>query len=393
MIKRLLIAIVVLALVGGGIVGFNMFRSRMIAQYFATMKRPPVPVSVSEVEPITWTPGLDAIGTASAAQGTDLAVEHGGTVQAILFRSNEQIRKGQVLLQIDDISERADLNSAKAALDLAETNLKRARQLSQRGVSATSNLDNAEASAQEARANVAKLQAALEKKRLTAPFSGVIGIPQVEPGQYVATGTTYATLQDLNHMRVDFTLSEQETRQASTGQEVKVTTEDGSVNLKGRITGIEPKIDANSRLVTLRADVGNDNRQLSPGQFVHVNVMLPADPDIVALPQTVVSSNLYGDSVFVVRKETPKGADAPELIARQVFVALGRRSGQLVEVTRGLKTGDLVVNAGQNRLTSGAVVTIDNTLSPDPNAPSTEAAYKAAGMPTSGTKPADGASQ
>ncbi|MEX1661965.1 efflux RND transporter periplasmic adaptor subunit [uncultured Thioclava sp.] len=383
MIKRLLIAIVLLVLVVGGIVGFNMFRSKMIAQYFATMKPPAVNVSVSEVKPITWTPGLEAIGTASAAQGTDLAVEVGGTVQEINFKSNDKVEKGQLLLKIDDRSERADLESAKAGLALAETNLKRARELAQRGVSAASNLEQAEATAQEARASVAKLQAVLEKKRLIAPFSGVMGIPQVELGQYAATGTTFATLQDRDNMRVDFTLAEQQARQASVGQGVEVMTEDGTLDLKGQITGVEPKIDPNSRLVTLRAEIANDNERLTPGQFVHVRVILPTETGVIALPQTVISSNLYGDSVFVVRKETPQGSDTPTLIAKQLFVTLGRRSGTLIEITKGLKAGDMVVNAGQNKLNSGASVTIDNTISPDPNAPSTADVMKALGMPES----------
>jgi membrane fusion protein (multidrug efflux system) len=383
MIKRLLIAIVLLVLVVGGIVGFNMFRSKMIAQYFATMKPPAVNVSVSEVKPITWTPGLEAIGTASAAQGTDLAVEVGGTVQEINFKSNDKVEKGQLLLKIDDRSERADLESAKAGLALAETNLKRARELAQRGVSAASNLEQAEATAQEARASVAKLQAVLEKKRLIAPFSGVMGIPQVELGQYAATGTTFATLQDADNMRDDFTLAEQQARQASVGQGVEVMTEDGTLDLKGQITGVEPKIDPNSRLVTLRAEIANDNERLTPGQFVHVRVILPTETGVIALPQTVISSNLYGDSVFVVRKETPQGSDTPTLIAKQLFVTLGRRSGTLIEITKGLKAGDMVVNAGQNKLNSGASVTIDNTISPDPNAPSTADVMKALGMPES----------
>ncbi|TMV94840.1 efflux RND transporter periplasmic adaptor subunit [Thioclava sp. BHET1] len=393
MIKRLLIAIVVLILVVGGIVGFNLFRTKMIGQFFANMKPPTVAVSVSEVKERSWTPGLEAIGTASAARGTDLAVETGGTVKEIDFKSNDAVKQGQLLIQIDDSSERADLQASKAALELAETNLTRARQLSQRGVSATSNLDQAEATAQEARASVAKLEAVLQKKRLTAPFSGVIGIPQVEVGQYVATGTAFATLQDSDHMRVDFTLSEQQARKAKVGQTVEITTEDGTLKLEGKITGVEPKIDPNSRLVTLRADVENDDHRLSPGQFTHVRVVLPTEQGVIALPQTVVSSSLYGDSVYVVREKTPEGADAPQLTADQVFVTLGRRSGTLIEVTKGLKAGDLVVNAGQNKLTPGAPVKIDNTISPDPNAPTTEQVNADAGTGSAPAKDTAGSDQ
>ncbi|MDD8021616.1 MAG: efflux RND transporter periplasmic adaptor subunit [Paracoccaceae bacterium] len=363
MIKRFIIAILLLGLVGGGIVGFNLFRAKMIGQFFATMKPAPVPVSVTEVTAAPWTPGLEAIGTATAAQGVDLAAEAAGIVREIRFQANDQVEKGQLLVQIDDRTERANLASAEAARDLAETSLTRARELRDRGVSATTTLDQAEAAAIDARSTVAKLQAALETKQLTAPFAGTIGIPQIDQGQYVTAGTLYATLQDRSHMRVDFTLSEQQAGLVAPGQPVIVTSEVGDLSLNGAVTGIEPKIDANSRLVTIRAEVPNADDRLTPGQFLRVRVVLPEEDGIIALPQTVVSSNLYGDSVFVVREETPEGGE-PTLIAKQVFVKLGRHSDALIEITDGLKAGDKVVNAGQNRLSSGATVTIDNSLAP-----------------------------
>ncbi len=368
MIKRFLIAILLLGLIGGGIVGFNMFRTKMIGQFFASMKPAPVPVTVSEVVPTRWTPGIEAIGTASAAQGVDLATEASGIVREIKFTAGDRIEAGQLLVQIDDRQERADLASAEAALDLAETSLTRARELRDRGVSATTTLDQAEAAAVEARSNVAKLKAALETKQLTAPFGGEIGIPQIEIGQYVTAGETYATLQDRSHMRVDFTLSEQQAGLISLGLPVTVTSEVGDLSQSGTVTAIEPKIDANSRLVTVRAEVPNGEEGLTPGQFLRVRVDLPAEEGVIALPQTVVSSTLYGDSVFAVRDETPEGGEAQK-IARQVFVTLGRRTGTLVEITEGLKAGDVVVNAGQNRLTSGAVVTISTDAAAAANAP------------------------
>lgn len=368
MLKRFLIALVALILVAGGVVGYNLFRSKMIAQYFATMTPAPATVSVSEVTPGTWTPGLDAIGTAHARHGVDLSTEAAGTVREILFTANSEVEKGQLLVQIDDRMERADLAAAEAALDLAETSLKRVRELSARGVSAVSALDETEAAAAEARATVAKLKAALETKQLIAPFSGTIGIPKIELGQYVTAGTAYATLQDRTRMRVDFTLSEQDAGLVSIGQSLTVTSEVGDVSATGSVVGIDPKIDPNSRLVSLRAEVENPDSQLTPGQFLKVRVDLPSEDGVIALPQTVVASNLYGDSVFVIREETPEGAEAPALIARQVFVKLGRRSGELVEIVQGLVAGDKVVNAGQNKLTSGASVVIDNSISPDATA-------------------------
>jgi len=284
-------------------------------------------------------------------------------VRDIAFKANDRVTKGAVLVQIDDRIERADLAAADSAWQLAETELERSRALAERGVSTSNSLDVAEAQAVSARATVAKLKAVLETKSLTAPFAGVVGIPQIEAGQFVTAGTVYATLQDQDHMRVDFTLTEQEVGMVHAGQPLTVRSEVGDLSAVGNIIGIEPKIDPNSRLVTIRADVGNSGSGISPGQFLRVRVDLPAEDGIIALPQTVVTSNLYGDSVFVVR---PGKAEGDPARAEQVFVRLGRRTGAMVEIVEGLSAGDQVVNAGQNKLSAGAAVTIDNTVAPTP---------------------------
>jgi len=363
MIKRLLIAIVALVIVAGGIIGYNIFVGRMIAGIFANMKAPTVAVSVSEVTAGDWQPGLDAIGTAAAVQGTDLATEASGIVREIHFKANDHVKKGQLLLQIDDRQERADLDAARAAASLAETSLQRARELSQKGVSASSALDEAEAAAIESRATVAKLEATLSTKALTAPFDGTVGIPQLEVGAYVSIGTPYVTLQDRSHMRVDFTLTESDATLVKPGMPITVSSEVGDISAEGTIIGIEPKIDPNSRLVTLRADVPNEGEKLTPGQFLNVRVSLPIEKNVIALPQTVLSSSLYGDSVFAVRETKAEGSDETALQAVQVFVKVGRHFGDRVEILSGLVAGDKVVNAGQNKLTSGATVKIDNSQS------------------------------
>ncbi len=366
MIKRFLIAIVALVIVAGGIVGYNLFLANLMTNIFANMKAPPVPVSVSMVKAGTWQPGIEAIGTAAAVRGTDLAVEASGIVREIHFAANDRVKRGQLLVQIDDRQERADLAAAKAAAHLAETALKRAQELREKGVSASSSLDAAEAAAIEARATVAKIEASLSTKRLTAPFDGTIGIPQIETGAFVAAGTPFATLQDRSRMRVDFSLTEQQAALVAPGMAVTVTSEVGDISAKGQIVGIEPKIDPNSRLVTLRAEVPEAEAQLTPGQFVAVRVALPEEQGVIALPQTVVTSSLYGDSVYVVRPRPAEGetAEEPTLQAVQVFVTVGRHAGGTVEIVSGLKEGEQVVNAGQNKLSSGATVVIDNSLTP-----------------------------
>jgi len=361
MVKRLIIAVILLGLVVGGIVGFNLFRDKMIGEFFAGMTPAPVVVSVTVAEPITWTPGLEAVGTALAAQGVDLSVEAAGVVREVLFAPNQQVKAGDQLVQIDDRIEQADLAAAIAAQELAETELARSRTLQERGVSTANTLDTAEATATEARSRVQSLRAVLEQKQSVAPFDGVIGIPRIEAGEYVTPGTIYATLQDLDSMRVDFSLPEQEAGIVQIGMAVTVSSEVGGVTATGKVTGIEPKIDPNSRLVTVRAEVENPDTAITPGQFLRVRVELPVEEGVIALPQTAVSSNLYGDSVYVVRE--PEAEDEPERV-EQVFVTLGRRSGSVIEIRDGVTAGDRVVNAGQNRLSGNAAVTIDNSVAP-----------------------------
>ena len=321
-------------------------------------------VSTVEVKPVTWKPGLEAIGTAHSQNGVELPVETAGIVKEIFFQANEKVANGQHLAQIDDLVERADLAASQAELDLAETQLKRAEELRTRGVTAISDLDQAQAAATSARAQVERLTAVMNQKSLEAPFDGIIGIPQVDVGGYVTPGTVYATLQDLDRMRVDFAVPEQQVRLVEMGMPVTLTTEVGSTSLSGQITAIEPRIDPNSRLVNIRAEFDNPtDGGVNPGQFLRVRVELPTEDNVIALPQTVLSSTLYGDSVFVVQTEG-EGEAAKSKVA-QVFVRAGRRSLGLVEIAEGLKPGDVVVSAGQNRLSGGASVVIDNTVNPD----------------------------
>jgi membrane fusion protein (multidrug efflux system) len=392
MLWRLLLAIVLLVVVVGGIVGFNLFRDRMIAGFFAGMEPPPVTVSVTEAEPITWTPGIEAIGTASALRGVDLGVEAGGIVQEILFRANDRVEAGQRLVQIDDRMERADVAAAQSQLDLSREQLSRQESLRERGVTSVSELDVARADATAAEATLVRLTAVMEQKALTAPFAGIIGIPQVDVGQYVQPGTVYATLQDVDTLRVDFSIPEQQIRLIEVDMPLTASTEVDGSTAAGKVVAIEPRIDPNSRLVLVRGEIDVEEGTITPGQFLRVRVELPTEDGVIALPQTVLSSTLFGDSVFVVREGEPEvqapaegqgdgaaqaqgnGAAAgdgeageqPVLTVEQVFVKAGRRSQGMVEIVEGVKPGDRVVTAGQNRLTGGARVMIDNSVNPLP---------------------------
>ncbi|PSJ61297.1 efflux RND transporter periplasmic adaptor subunit [Pseudaminobacter soli (ex Li et al. 2025)] len=392
MIKRFIIALIFLVLVCGGIVGFNIFRDKAIKQYFANMPVPTTTVSSQTVEPITWSPSIEALGTVSASQGVDLTVESAGIVKEIRFAGNEQVKVGSVLVQLDDAVQQADLAAAKTQAGLDQTTLERASVLQKRGVGSDVTVDSARAASQASTSQVAKLQALLDQKQLRAPFSGTIGIRKVDIGQYVSPGTIVATLQDLETMYVDFSVPEQQLNLLRIGGPARFGLTGEDMPFTGKIIGIEPKIDPVSRLVKVRVEVSNPEGKLSPGQFVQARVLLPEENNVVALGQTAVVSSLYGDYVYVIRPadkdangrqaaagksdakpatngavssaEAAEPAKPEALVARQVFVKTGRRSSGLVEILSGLQPGDKIVTAGQNRLSNGSPVAIDNTINP-----------------------------
>ncbi|MBZ9735566.1 efflux RND transporter periplasmic adaptor subunit [Mesorhizobium sp. CA18] len=417
--------LLLLALVCVGIVGFNFMRDAGIKQYFATMKPPAATVSTVTVKPSVWTPGIEAIGTVNAVRGVDLTLETSGIVRDILFHANQKVAADAVLVQLDDAVEKADLVAQKAQAASDQAALTRAIELQRRGVGTDATLDAARAAADASAAQVNKLQAVLDQKQLSAPFGGTVGIPKIDIGQYLAPGNAVVTIQDLDTMRVDFTVPEQQLPLLKIGQTIKLGTNLADMSFAGSIRGIDPKIDPASRLVSIRGEVANPEGKLTPGQFVQIRVELPQENNVISVPQTAVTTSLYGDYVFVVEPAKPaaaaapakpdeqkasadkvagdaakpqadatkpadnaaKPADAkpadkaagdaakpaeaaqqPALTISQVFVKLGRRNNGMVEIVEGLKDGDQVVTAGQNRLFNGMSVAVDNTIDPSKSA-------------------------
>ena len=405
--------LLLLALVCVGIVGFNFMRDAGIKQYFATMKPPAATVSTVTVKPSEWTPGVEAIGTVNAVRGVDLTVETSGIVKDILFHANQKVAADAVLLQLDDAVEKADVVAQKAQAASDQAALTRAIELQRRGVGTDATLDAARAAADASAAQVNKMQAMLDQKQLSAPFGGTVGIPKIDVGQYLAPGNSVVTIQDLDTMRVDFTIPEQQLPLLKIGQTVKLGGSLADMSFAGSIRGIDPKIDPASRLVSVRGEVANPEGKLTPGQFVQIRVELPQENNVISVPQTAVTTSLYGDYVFVVQPAKPAGgaaaapakpdeqkagatkpadnaakpadtkpadkaasdaakpaeaAQQPALTISQVFVKLGRRNNGMVEIAEGLKDGDQVVTAGQNRLFNGMSVAVDNTIDPSKSA-------------------------
>ena len=391
MIKRILAitaTLLILAVVVGGIVGFNLFREKAIADFFANAPVPSVTVSTVKAAPVTWRPYVEAIGTVSASRGVSLTVEVSGVIKSVNFESNQGVKAGDVLVQLDDAVEQADLRAAQTQNALSKQTQERAVELQRRGVGSEVTLDQARAAASSSASQVDKLQAVLDQKQLKAPFSGTAGIPQVESGQYIQPGTTVATLQDLETMRADFSVPEQQLSLLKIGQTVRYGVTADKFDFEGRIIGIEPRVDPVSRLVSARAEVRDVRGRLSPGQFVQVRVELPEEPNVLAVPQTALVSSLYGDYIYRVAPPDPEDGKpaeanppantsqpaaneaeqaqkaAPKLVAKQIFVKAGRRSEGNVEITDGIRAGDELVTAGQNRLSNNSPVSVDNSVTP-----------------------------
>jgi membrane fusion protein (multidrug efflux system) len=345
----------------GGLVWFNFFRDRMIAEFFSKMQPPPQTVAATEVRTRLWTPGIQAIGTARAENGVELAVETGGVVKEINIKPNKRFAKGDILVQLDDAVERAELVDIEAAVALGESNLERSSALRSRGFDTQATYDQTVARLATARSRMARIQAVIDQKALKAPFAGVAGIARIDPGQFLQPGTVVATFQDLQSMKVDFTVPEQMAGRVKVGQPVRFGLREGDLRFSGHVAGFDPRVDPQTRLVSVQA-ILSDNRDevVLPGQFLHVRIDLPAEPDVLTVPQTAVISSLYGDYVYVVEPEEKDGQTRQ--IARQIFVKVGRRDGAMSEILSGIQPGQKIVVSGQNKLQAGAVLKIDNSI-------------------------------
>jgi len=361
--RRIVVSLVFILAIGlcAGLVWFNFFRDKMIQDFFANMQQPPQVVSAAKVEARTWTPGISAIGTAKAANGVELAVQAGGLVKQINFKSNQRVSQGELLVQIDDAVDRADLANAQATVKLSEANFERSKTLASRGYAAEATFDQNAAQLATSRAQEARARAVIDQKALKAPFDGVIGIPRIDVGQYVQPGTLVASFQDLRSMKVDFTVPEQVADSVKLGQEVRLGPTEGDLPFSGKVVGKDPRVDPKTRLVSVQALVeDNKDGAILPGQFLHVEVILPPEPNVITVPQTAVITSLYGDYVYTIEQEERAGQQVQ--IVKQVFVKTGRRRGGSLEILSGIMPGQQVVASGQNKLQAGSTVKIDNTI-------------------------------
>jgi len=325
---------------------------------------PPESVTTARVEAAEWQASRAAVGTAVAIRNVTVASEVAGMVREIGFDSGAFVRKGEVLVKLDSSAEEAQLAASRAEADLARAQLHRQRSLREANASSPADLDAAEARAKQAAANAAALEATIAKKTIRAPFDGRISIRQVELGQVLASGTAIATLVAVDPIHADFWLPQQALAELKVGMVAKLHSDVfPQASWEGKVTTINPEVDIASRNVRVRATFSNPDGRLRPGMFVNVEVLSPEKRSILIIPATSVLYAPYGDSVFAVeeKKDDPgKGT----LIARQKFVRLGERKGDLVEVISGVAKGETIVSSGAFKLRNNASVVVKNELAP-----------------------------
>ena len=370
--RRMLIMLGVVLLIVLVLGAYKAFSVYTMIQGFSKPK-PPISVAVATVAEQPWQMRLPTVGTLKALQGVNLSLEVAGTVKDVQFESGQKVRAGQPLVQLDSAVESALLETAQADLGLAQLDYGRGSQLVGSQAISKGEFDRLSAQLQKNKATVNQLKASLAKKHIVAPFSGTIGIRQVDVGDYLASGTVIATLQDISSLYVDFYIPEHAVPKVALGQavQVEVSAYPGE-QFPGSVSAINPKVENSTRNVLVRATLANPNGKLLPGMFTSLDVLLPNPAPQIVVPEGAITYTLYGNSVYAVAEKKTDGGEVekdasgkPVLIAERRFVETGERRGGLVLVTKGLNAGEQVVSAGQLKLDNGTPIAI----SPDKNLP------------------------
>lgn len=381
MFKRLFIAAVLIALFLGGVAYFQMvFKPAMIADFVSKMAPPPATVTAEPAKTETWIARVHSIGTLVAIEGVEVAPQLGGTVMDYFFDSGQEVTQGVKLVQLDISVEEADLVSAKATLHEADLDRERQASLVQKGAVSQAILDTSTAKRDSAAAAMARIEAIIAQKTITAPFTGKLGLRRVEKGQYVSPGQALVWLQALDPIWVDFPVAESEVAKFKIGSKIELTvdTYPGEV-FKGEVEALDARLSQDARTLMVRGTLPNPERRLLPGMFANTAVLAGEPRELVTVPRTALTYSLYGDSVWVVKEGASEedaqptasaegagaaiAADAPEaptLTAERRFVRVGQTEEGRIAILEGIKTGEQVITSGQLKLQPGAAIKVDN---------------------------------
>lgn len=370
MSKKIIFALCVfggLALLIFLLIATKVLQFKEMAEVGASMQPPPESISTSFVERQVWPQRLRAVGSIEPVKGVRLDAELPGIVSAIHFENGQKVREGDVLVQLDIAPEAALLKSNKANAQLARIELDRAQRLRDTNSVAQSELDRAQANYDMAIAQVKNIEALIGQKTIRAPFTGRVGIRQINLGQYLSPGAPIVTIQSYDTVFANFTLPQQAIAQVAT--DMLITLESDAYpgkSFEGRLTAISPQVDSTTRSVELQGTLKNPDGLLKPGLFVNVTVTLSEDNPVLTIPTTAIVYAPYGNSIFKVLKKVDEKTGKSVATVEQSFIRIGRREGDFVSVLEGLAEGDEVVSAGAFKLRNKAPVSIQNELAPSP---------------------------
>jgi membrane fusion protein (multidrug efflux system) len=357
--------LIIIGVLFGGIFGYQGFKAYMMKKYMSSAPVSAVTVSAVKAASEEWQTQIQAVGTLRAVRGVDVACEIAGLVQSIHFKSGDNVKDGQLLIQQNADADIAQLGVFTAAAELAQSVYERnKKQFLAQAVSQAS-LDGDAADLKGKQAQVAWQMAQVNKKTIRAPFAGRLGINSVNTGQYLNPGDKIVTLQALDSIYIDFYLPQQELSRLSAGQEVAVVTDTYPDKIfKGKISAVSPKVDPQTRNVQIEAIVANPRQELLPGMYATVKVRAGSAKRYLTLPRTAVTFNPYGETVYVVEEKGAAKDGKQSLFVRQTFVTLGPARGDQVAITKGIKEGELIVTSGQLKLRSGSPIIVNNQVQP-----------------------------
>lgn len=364
--SKLLIGLLIVLVLGGGLAAVKTMQIKKMIAAGATFAPPPETIASAVVAEDSWPDVLPTVGTVNAENGVNLMAEIPGPVRERLFESGAEVAAGDLIVKLDTSSEEAQLRSAEAQSALAKITVERLRQLRADKAVAQSELDQAEATLKQNEASTDNLRAIIAKKNIRAPFTGRLGIWQVNLGQLMEAGKPIISLTALSPLFVDFSLPQQQLSRLANGQAVRVTTDAYPAKFfEGEIQAINPDLNATTRSVGIRAKFANAEKLLRPGMFVRAEVMMPQAKKVLAIPATAILSAPSGDSVFVITQPPENGGT--NLVVQQKFIRTGGTHGDFIAVETGLKAGDRVVTAGIFKLRNGMTVVENNELAPKPS--------------------------
>ena len=358
----------------GGVFALKAFFAKQTNNFFDNMPQPAASVSAEAAKPERWSDDGDAVGTLVAVNGTDVTTESGGVVRSIEFEAGQPVAAGKVLVRLNTANEEATLKALETSAKLAETQAQRWQQLGKDKLVSLDEVQQRTAAAAAARAQVEAQRALIAQKTIRAPFAGVLGIRKINLGQFVSPGDAIVSLQQLDPIYLDFSLPEQMIGKLAEGMTVQASVDAlPGKTFEGKVTAVEPQVDASTRNFKAQATLRNPDGALRPGSFAKVGFALGGEREVVVIPQTAVSFNPYGNAVFVVGKVKRKEGETDmqgkpltgdKLVVTQRFIKTGATRGDLIAVTDGLKAGEQVVTSGLLKLRNGAEVTINNDVRP-----------------------------